>query len=69
MIRLLRFIIFGDGHKHKWITEDASKINYYSGSERHKRPEDMLPRRSTMRYIYRCEVCGLRKIQIFREDV
>lgn len=47
MIRLFRFIFFGDGHKHKWETIHVVALVSVEGD---------IPMRR--KYYLQCEVCG-----------
>jgi hypothetical protein len=53
MIRLIRWLIFGEAHIHKWTT--IENIDVY-------RPGTTLPTAS--KYVCRCDTCG--KIKVYR---
>jgi hypothetical protein len=52
MIRLLRFLITGSWHEHKWeIMEKYNDIHYWNA-------DDKLPCSEIRHYIQKCAVCG-----------
>jgi len=54
MIRLIRWLIFGEAHIHKWTT--IENIDVYNSSS------STLPTAS--KYVCRCDTCG--KIKVYR---
>lgn len=55
MLRLLRFLVFGDGHLHKW--EPYGEVTHIVESE-----QDKIPYKNVQ--AFKCETCG--KIRQFR---
>ena len=63
MLRLLKFLITGDFHLHKWETTEEHHAKLYVNE--HDRNVG-LPHGGLLTYVYKCSVCGLRKMQQFR---
>jgi len=58
MIRLLRFIITGSWHEHKWEDKEEFSTDVYLS------PNDKMPYKTIYFYIQKCTVCG--KLKAFK---
>jgi len=58
MIRLLRFIITGSWHEHKWETEDKDEVTIWLDEN------SKIPMRYVTTYVQKCVVCG--KLKSFK---
>jgi len=56
MLRLLKFLITGSWHEHKWEDKDTDDTNIFADEK------SKLPIRFVRTYVQKCAVCGKLKI-------
>jgi translation initiation factor 2 beta subunit (eIF-2beta)/eIF-5 len=52
MIRLIRFLITGSWHEHKWEMKEKHTTDVYLNDD------DVMPYKTERLYIQKCSVCG-----------